>query len=51
MERRSQNPFAKRPIASLALPLLAAGLVLAEFLTSQVLFLAMVGPPPEAAVP
>ncbi len=32
-------------------PMAAAGLVLAEFLTSQVLFLAMIGPPPEAAVP
>ena len=29
----------------------AAGLVLAEFLSSQVLFLAMLGPPPESAVP
>jgi len=29
----------------------AAGLVLAEFLTSQVLFLAMIGPPPETVVP
>jgi invasion protein IalB len=29
MEHRSQNPFAKRPIASLALPLLAVALVLA----------------------